>query len=659
MPYPWNDADSQTRPPLVILPITSTAVDRLLSSGSPGTWFSDASRLETACVYLLGMLPKLASNPDKAAHLLQRALNDLLQQLNTPAALAEFRRMAAMDFDPTQLRQSLDLIPALRVDLQFESEKDAAPAVNADGTLNGDFNADVVNRRLGKSFYSDDPTLQKLGLNTHQSRIATAILGDPEEPVHIQGFAGTGKTHMIRAILQSLPGEHTAILAKTQGQLQGMLSDVDMQNVHHFLFGQFARDHLIDAGIPPGAVRGLHAQLDFNISDGTIADTMGYGRVGSLTPEGVAKAVRAILFKFCESDASVVGPLHLTYAHLALSAAEQRLLIGHAQAYWDQLTGPSSSERWQPVRQYHLIKWASLVPKKDRNSLRVSGTDTRPLDLKFALVDEAHDLTPAMACLLDQCGVAVYSLGDTFQNVQGAAPRFSSHTLRREMNLSMRAGEGIGVVINPVLEAHPAFQKMEVLKGSKELDTQCQFYLTRRIPKTPYAILCGTHFHVFEYLHQLVNAGARVSLLPGTAFALPAFVDALLMLHRGYRPSSSDLFRFRDWDALEKSYGRMQVFGKIKAMLMKGYSATDFKNIMSKVQLMGRGHYTLGRVEDAKNWQFPNVMLSPELITPNKQAQYVASGLSKVYLAASRAQRTVAVPERLHEWIETQSQLKS
>lgn len=636
---------------LVILPVTRATLDDLLATSDPKVWLYDSSRLAVVCVYILSLVPKLAANPAKAPQVIQTALTDLLAQLDNPAALADFRAQVGKSYDKTQVEKGLSLLPELRVDLQAPKEWDVPSPVKADGTFNSDFNAEIINRRLGKQFYTDDPVLRSLGLNINQTRIATALLGNPEEPIHIHGFAGTGKTHMIRAVVHALPGEHTAILAKTNGQMQAMLSDPALRNVHHCLFGQFARDHLVRAGIPPLIVNGGTARVEYNVGDESIALTMDYRPIGELSKAQVAGAVRRVITRFCESDAPAVDQTHLTYAHRSLQPNEKRTLVQYAQQYWDTLVSLDPSECWQPIRHYHLIKWATLVPKARLETPQVLMQGHAPVDLKFAIVDEAHDLTPAMAKLLDQTGVAVYSLGDTFQRIQGTPPAIGLSTLRREMDVSMRAGEGIGRVINPILDAHPRFQRMEHLKGSQDIKTDHQFYKTRRIPQTPYAILCGSNFHVFEYLHQLVNEGASVCLLPGTSVSFPSFVYGLLNLWQGRRAQSPELFRFRDWEALRRTYGRMAVFRKIEKMLSKGYDDTDFKNVLAKLLPMGKAHYTLGRAEDSKNWQFPNVMLSPELFSYDKDSQYVASNLSKVYTAASRAQRTLALPESFDDWV--------
>lgn len=644
--------------PIVILPITHETIQGLLGASDSDSWFQSAGRVHLVCAYLIGMAPKLSSKPEKAAKLIQSSLNELLKNLSTPAAVQDFRDVTAKTFNANALKEGLTLLPKLRLDLQRSQEWDVPSPVNSDGTLNGDFNSAIINRRLGKSFFTDDPVIRNLGLNTDQVRIATAILGDPEEPVQVQGLSGTGKTHLIRGIINALPAEHTALLAKTTGQLQAMMADPALQGVHSFLFGHFARDHLINAGISSAIVRGNTSRVDYNVSDETIAHVMGYSQIAYMGPAQVAKAVRGILFKYCESDANFVGQEHLTYAHQRLSIPDRQQLVRYTQQYWDSLVSEQASERSQPIRHYHLIKWASMTPARKAGELRVYENDLPPLDLKFVIVDEAHDLTPALARLLDNSGVAVYSLGDTFQRLDGSPPALSSSTLRRELSFSMRAGEGISRVINPILEAHPRFEDMELLKGSKEIETECHFYQVRRIPKTPYAILCGSHFHCFEYLHQLVAEGASVSLLPGTAFGFHSFVDSLFRLWKGYRASSPELFRFKDWESLRGSYGKMQVFARIEAMFEKGYSELEFKNVMAKVLPIGKAHYTLGRAEDSKNWQFPNVMLSPELFSPDRNPQYVPGNLSKVYLAASRAQRSLALPRSFDEWVSNEKSVQ-
>lgn len=332
---------------------------------------------------------------------------------------------------------------------------------------------------------------------------------------------------------------------------------------------------------------------------------------------------------------------------------DQIRLIDYTQRYWDELTS-EHSKKWQPLRVYHLIKWASLLP--NNASIKVfqeKGNEKKAIDLKFAIVDEAHDLTPALSALLYNSGVSICSLTDTFQRVGGQPPKILESIRKKEVELSMRAGPEMDAIVNPILNVHPRFQNLNPFEGVRDVSTKIHFYDVRKIPSSAYTILCGSQFSIFEYVHQMISCNSTVALLPATHSDFISFVDSLFRLQKGQRGRHPLLFKYTSWEEMSKTFGNWFVFQKIERIFERGYAEEDFRNILARIGTLGKTDYVIGLVDHAKNWQFPNVMVSPELFSQQRNKAFVADNLSRVYLAVTRAQRNLAIPKGYADFIES------
>lgn len=639
-----------------VLPLKSSSVHDLLNSSNQDETheaLKALNRPEILSVLLLSKVRSLADKPLKAADLIQFQLNDLFEQTKSLEVYRALRDHIESTFSPKALRKGLDLLPRLGVDLQHDSEWDAPDPTHANGSVNPEFNTEIINRRLGKVPRNASPDVRATGLNDRQYRIFTVVRNDPEEHLHVQGFGGVGKTHLIRQIYRDLPDKHAAVLAQTRAQLDALTQGLDGP-VNKFTFANLAWAHLTAAGVPRSLISRDRTGSDYNVTDLTIARNMGFTQIGAMSPEEVAKnVVRKILYQFCESTDSRVTEQHLTKKHRSLRFDDQIRLIDYTQRYWDELISERSS-KWQPLRTYHLIKLASLVPTK--KAIRVytgEGLEQRAIDLKFAIVDEAHDLTPALTQLLYSTGVSVCSLSDSFQRIGGQPPAIPTSIRKKEIELSMRAGPEMDSVVNPILSVHPRFQNMKPFEGVRDTSTKIHFYDVRRIPNSAYTILCGSQFSIFEYLHQMVNSHSTVSLLPATHSDFIYFSESLFRLRKGQRGRHPLLFKYANWDELTAAFGNWFVFQKIGRMFEKGYSEEDFRNVASRIGELGKTDYVIGLVDHSKNWQFPNVMVSPELFSPQKNETFISDNLSRVYLAITRAQRNLAIPKGYETFVES------
>ena len=611
------------------------------------------NRPEILSLLILSKVRMLVDKPDQAATLMQAQLNEMLEQTKSLDMFRAVRGHIENTFNPEALSESLELLPNLGVDLQHESEWDAPNPTQSNGSVNPEFSIELVNRRLGKVPRNSSSFVRATELNDRQYRIYSVVRSDPEEHLHVQGYGGGGKTHLIRQIYRDLPSEHAAVLAQTKAQLYALTKGLDRQ-VNKFTFAKLAWAHLIAAGVPRSIISRDRSESDYNVTDLEIARNMGFTQLGAMSPEEVAKnVVRGVLYKFCESSSLRVTEEHLTKKHRSLRFDDQIRLIDYTQRYWDELISEGTS-KWQPLRTYHLIKLASTFPSNKPIKVHTGeGREQRAIDLKFAIVDEAHDLTPSLTQLLYSSGVSICSLGDSFQRIGGQPPAIPTNIRKKEIELSMRAGPEMDTVVNPILGIHPRFQRMKPFEGVRDISTKIHFYDVRKIPSSAYTILCGSHFSIFEYLHEMVNSHSTLALLPATHSDFINFSDSLFRLRNGKRGRHPLLFKYSNWEELASAFGKWFVFQKIERMFERGYTEEDFQNVASRIGELGKTDYLLGLVDHSKNWQFPNVMLSPELFSPQRDDTFISDNLSRVYLAMTRAQRNLAIPKGYENFIES------
>lgn len=304
-----------------ILPITRSAVTNILSKETQAETLEALkalNRSEILSLLLLSKVNMLADKPLQAANLVQSQLKELFEQTKKLDVYRAVREHVENTFSRGALIEGLELLSILGVDLQHGSEWDAPMPTRGDGSANPDFSEELVNRRLGKIPRNSSASVRSTELNDRQYRIFSVVQSDPEEHLHVQGFGGAGKTHLIRQIYRDLPNEHAAVLAQTRAQLDALTNGLEGQ-VNKLTFGNLARAHLFAAGVPNRLISRDRTMADYNITDLTIARYMGFMPIGSMSPEEVAKnVVRTVLFKFCESTDSRVSENHLSKKHRSL-----------------------------------------------------------------------------------------------------------------------------------------------------------------------------------------------------------------------------------------------------------------------------------------------------------------------------------------------------
>lgn len=634
--------DAQSDSELLVLPITRDRVKDIIKSEKP-----QVSHLPAPDLASIFVLVKVVALKDKgknaATRIVSKSLSELLKSTKTPSDLAQLRKVVADSFSKQSLEQGIEIAKSMGIGLATPDDFHNAQPTKADGSLNPDFSTTAISKRNPSSYFTHDNRVTKLGLNDPQGRAVNRIMAEPDEHLHIQGYPGAGKSHLIQTLTGILPAKSTLLLAMTKAQLDGLMSKVDIDGVVGRTFGHIASEIITENSAPGQWSPSRRFHPSYNVSNLDIAAHLGFRSVGGLSSAVVADSCRRAVMSFCYTPHSQIGFHHFPKIGVRLNNLDRQVLVEYANRFWEQTILPEKGTEYLPVRGYHQIKYAAQ---------RGWGI---PDHFSHVIVDESHDLTAPMTQILDQSNACTITLGDKFQRLEGISPERRPSIRRSELDLTMRAGREMEGVINPLIETHPLAEGEIPLRATDRVKTVCEYYDKPSIPEHPCTILVGGQWHLFEYFQRLSHEGVKFALLPGSASQFRSFSEDLIDLyHDGKRAKHSFLFRYPDWESLRSANQQIRAFQRIETMLQKGYNRQRLDESLMKITPLSKAKYLLGRVDDARNLEFHSVMLTPELL-PSKNAAgnkgFLSSAISRLYVGASRAQNKIILPGYMKEYL--------
>lgn len=631
----------------LILPIPENEAAKLVDKESFAQWVKSTGRCSLAATYGLLRLPALIGKSDPVP-VIEKSLAQLVPALQSQEASEQVRDVLKEQWIAETWEEALRLIESLGISLLKDGENNVIAELDSTGEWDFELTARLKETRNPLKYSYERPSGEIGYLGELQNRVFSQYLAEPDESLNLQACAGSGKTHIAKLIVERLNPMTTLVLAMTQSQLKGLMGRIGAQSAVGHSFGSIARimfERMSGAG--RSALSGRTGST-FQRSDHDVGALMGFMSVSGMPPAVVARTVRRIVMAFCQSSATHFLPEHLPRLYEKLNRADTYVLLEYASRYWDQLFDATVPGLQIPVRGYHIIKYVSLT------------NEVIPEEYENVVIDESHELTPAMLAILDRSPQAVLTLGDKYQRLSGWMPTRKTQVRHREINVTLRAGRQIESLLNPVLGKHPDDAK-EPIRGSDHRRTHISYYSRPQVPDHPTTILVGTDFHVLEWFQRLAAEGASFDLLDGSKYLFSQFVSGLIDLYQHQTRSDHPyLFRYPTWRALEESHHGNTAFQRIHGMLRRGYGYRDFQNSLEKMQSVSSPRIHLGKVEHAKNLEFDSIMLAPELLSGVEEANklYLAETLSRIYTASTRARFEVIAPGILRDWLDDQSALR-
>lgn len=609
----------------------------------------DLSPHETASLLLLEGLSKRRDDRSPPS---ERTLADIVRSC----------RLLALEAGPATLlehvlsvlsRAGIDAgrrrLPELRIALLDQASVERGEFLSADGRWDHGF-AERHRESLAAALVrAETETGEPTRLTREQSRIFLELRAEDDEPLHVQGYAGTGKSSLIGALIEMLEpsGARVLVLAETRRQLR--TAPVDDRRARHVDKNTFdvLADRLMGEDLTSPAYLNLHRRKRSRgeLPDEELARLLGIHAEVRFTAAEIARAVRATLFVFCRSDDDELGERHLPRAwrqafDLTLGAATCQ----HARALWEAIVSRPAKELEPLIGDHHAIKWVAL------NRWPI------PDPYTHVIVDESHYLPGAVRQILSSSPQAVWTLGDDYQNLGGHTPPARSGVRAREMTHSIRSGEEVEELINPIIAAHPGGTKAP-FHGNRMHRVEIVRYDARRarVPQRAAAILVDDTWGLFEWVQRIVSAGANVELM-GDHRDLDRFVKDCIELHtRGIRARHRALLRFDSWEQVATHHHGNPGFQRVDRLLARGYGYRDWLRTYARLSRRDTGPtHSVGLIGDTLNHEFDTVMLAPSVLGDERSRRRAAFG-SSIYVTLTRARRRLIVPDGLRHWIEALS----
>lgn len=630
---------------MIFLPLYRTVAQRL-SEGSLPEFFASASVAQSAAVLFIQSAPRLAEQ-NAALASMQRQFAQMVSagnQANASLPLA-FQQLVRERFVLDQFATGLSHLATINVSLlDDEHPADEQRYLDTEGewlfTFSAAYQAEVI--PLQPVYF--EAYRAELSVTDPQNRALREFLAAPDESFNVQGYAGSGKTHLISRFTQLLNPQSTLLLAQTFTQLQALQKRAG----EHFPALTFAQaaGQVLDSNLLSNSWRlkdKARMQQTWQVSHAQIVQWLIIPAIGHLAPEQVASVCVRTVASFCNSTAQQIDSVHLPIAIASqLTLLDHAVLLETIKQYWNELVQPSEPHIRLPIRGYHRIKLLSLTDEV--------------LDSQYShiIVDEGHDIPTPMLQVLDRSPQAVITLSDELQNLSGMAAARNTVIRQRNITQSVRLGKQVEHVINPLIQAHPGASK-ELFAGRADHCTNVQHYSGWQIPTQATTIIVADEFDLFAWFQRLTHAGVSFKLARATFKDFMVFAQDCIELYRqGTRPRHGLIFRYANWAALSSAMSSNPSFDAIERMLEKGYSLADFQTAVERHMRKGGGKITLARVSDTKNMEFASVYLSKDLLVkPIAQANQDSRArlFASLYTACTRAQHELIVPDGFSDWI--------
>ncbi len=628
----------------LFLPISEITLNHLLGAGIDlGHEIHALSQVEIASLLLISRLPQLQHNNSLTPEQFLAKAIDISNSQIGDSDLTTFINQTESMLSQTQVRQGYRLLADFKISLLDAITIKNGDYLTTDGQWNDNFKEQhrsiLIKQRVKPDVHSGKISY----LTAEQSRLYREFEAQSEEQMHVQGYAGTGKSTFIMAILAMLAKTRARVLllAHTKNQLDALVAKANPgTNVERQTFTGLAQQIL-----PANLTSFSNQHFDrIDKSRATMPDSelirhLGIHNFGGLNSYQIIAAVRGTVFSFCHSDSEEITEEHIPRRFKSTLDSTTRKVVGHhASQLWQTFFAPKSKDFKPQVRGYHLIKWAAL------NGCRIPDTYTH------VILDECHNLPASVLQILNGSPQALLSLGDDYQSLKGIPPQQPGYIRERELTHSVRSSHQLEEIVNPIISAHPSKTK-SLFHGNKNNRIEIEYYSAAKVPDQSSVILVSDMWGLFEWA-QRIAAGRGDILLLSDYKKLDMFVqDCIELYTTGTRARHPELFRFKNWAAVARHNNNSPGFHRIDRMLERGFSYKDWQQTRARFRSSPQATYALGLIENALNHEFSSVMLTPGVFRgslSNNQAEFS----SAIYIGVTRATKRLIVPEVLRHWIE-------
>lgn len=474
---------------------------------------------------------------------------------------------------------------------------------------------------------SDARAVERSGLFTSdQARVLRAIAANPDELIDLEGYAGTGKGHLVLALLDARPGRYTYV-APSRGQVEAFRPRVPADAATRLLTQIEFANAIVQHAARTGQLAGFaptYRQSTLALRD--IVARIGLRGIGQRTPEQVLMTAFDGINRWCASAAPSLEPRHFQRS-LPWAMVDAAPYVAAAEHVWRCMFDPVVQKGGcLSLNVGHIGKW-----------LWLRGIDL-PVAMGMVLVDEAHDLSPAWKQLLSRHAPGVVSLGDPHQRLVGRASRWSSAKVL-EMHQSVRQGSQVDGLVNQSLALDEAAGATERFSGAHDRATGVRQYAAWAQVPVGGMRLYGSVWRLLREATQLVARGAQVHVHPASLRVLQKDAQGPIDAWRSVREGGPT----RRWDAFVAACGQRGQ-PEIAVMFSDGFDAAALERLSARLVPLETCTVMLCLAQHAKNLQADVVAMSDCCFSTGQDARLPYNPVRAAYLAMTRARHQLWVP---------------
>ncbi|KRP92933.1 Viral (Superfamily 1) RNA helicase [Pseudomonas fluorescens] len=555
--------------------------------------------------------------------------------------LSEAQRL----FDQRKLYFGLNVVKSLKLRFLLEEEVQARDYLLPSGKWDVEYKVRHLKANDPFSQQVITPRHRERWLSAEQDKLLRTFRANLNEDLHVQGYAGIGKSHLLVALLEHLRPEKTLLLARTPAKLETLrarMVGARERKVGH-TFQDFA--HALLHGPRP---KPLNTPVRVPTKQ-ALAQELNIFGFRRLEGQAVVEVCLKVLEAYCRSWEYSLSAQHLPHFKQPLAGVDARALLEYASRLWGYLEANPAWGRHTGFEALLMIKRASLagcvVPER----------------YTHVLIDESQDIPAPLLQIIERGRQVLITLGDEYQQASGGVVKRAREVRHTDVCYSVRSGRNVERLVNPLISLHSEKSK-SLFEGARDADVGIEFYPQGFVPPQGCVVLTASHWDTMQWAIQLSHARCAFGLASKEAQqSLKHFMDTVIALFKPdfYSNEFNDLgphaffSDMADWQQVREACQFDEAFLWVEAELEKGFNVADVTRLNRLI-----GHpderVLLMLAQDAGGMEFDRVLLTPELLTNVKfqDAYAFDQRLCAVYIAISRARVQLYLPYDVVEWLD-------
>ncbi|TMU66284.1 hypothetical protein FGA82_31220 [Pseudomonas fluorescens] len=624
----------------LFLPVSEETITAIIAHDQP-MLLDNLSSPELAAILVIQNIPSLDEtvNPRNASETILKKLIawELENKANTnnQRLLSETKRL----FKKNELINGYKNLAKSKISLLPPTLVIDAPFLLSNGEWDIKFRSEYFRVINSYQNHLETPKKRELWLSNSQNMIIRTFQANLNEHLHVQGYAGIGKSFLITSLLNYLDQNKTLILAKNTEKTEEIRKRSKIKTSKLLTFESLAIT-LLSKVIDRAILRRAHEIKP--IQNLEIAAKLSLTSVQSLEISQVVSICLTTINNYCTSKDYTIREAHLPTLPARFSTTDRSVILEFSSRIWQAIDPTLNTPIKLPFYGLRTLKKASLLGL------------TIPSTISHILIDESHDLPPSLLKILESSPQSLITFGDEYQRLSGSATKRSIDIRQKEAIQSVRSGIKIERMLNPLIEAHPDKLKLP-FEAAKDKDIYIHKYDQYNLPLPPTTILFLDHWGMLCFFINITTKGKHISFTSNRSKkSFQDFANDSLRLLRDNLPSTHlDLIQFASNRELYEKLNKHQEFIEIMKKTNSGYNVSDLNEGLTKISNQTSSTYTLALVSEVGNMEFNSVTISPNLmpISPPDDAYAIDNIISSLYTAISRAKREIYIQVDIDDWL--------